>query len=139
MATTATIVQRTAPREVLKLARDLERWRSSPQRGRRIPEALWAEAGRLARTYGVSRIAAALGLSYADLQRRARDERGTRTRPPAQPTFIQLAAPTGSTGLSALGTVEVVHGSGTRFILRLPEAKPEEVLALLRAFLDHRS
>jgi hypothetical protein len=138
MATTATIVQRTAPREVLKLGRDLERWRSSPQGGRRIPEALWAEAGRLARTYGVSRIAAALGLSYADLQRRARDERGTRTRPPAQPTFIQLAAPTVSTGLSAPGTVEVVHGSGTRFILRLPEARPEEVLALLRAFLDHR-
>jgi hypothetical protein len=138
MATTATMLQRTAPREVLKLARDLERWRSSAQRGRRIPEALWAEAGRLARTYGVSRIAATLSLSYTDLQRRARGERGIRTRPPAQPTFIQLAAPTVSPGWSAPGTVEVVQSSGARFILRLPEVKPEEVLALLRAFLDHR-
>jgi hypothetical protein len=34
--------------------------------------------------------------------------------------------------------VEVVQGSGARFILRRPEAKPEEVLALLQAFLDHR-
>ena len=138
MTATATLLRRTAPREVLKLARDLERWRSSAERGRRIPEVLWAEAGRLARTYGVSRIAGALGLSYADLQRRARDERGIRTRPAAQPTFIQLAAPTGSAGCSAPGTVEVVHGSGSRFILRLPAAKPEELLALLRAFLDHR-
>jgi len=132
------MLQRTAPREVLKLARDLERWRRSAQRGRRIPEALWAEAGRLARTYGVSRIAVALGLSFADLQRRARGERETMPRSPAQPTFIQLAAPTGSAGLSAPGTVEVIDGSGARFILRLPEAKPQEVLGLLRAFLDHR-
>ena len=138
MATTATILQRTAPREVLKLARGLERWRRRTQRGRRIPEDLWAEAGRLACTYGVSRIAAALRLSYADLQRRARAERGTRTRPPAQPTFIQLAAPPESTGLSAPGTVEVVQGSGARFILHLPETRPEEFLGLLRAFLDSR-
>jgi hypothetical protein len=138
MTATATIFQRTAPREVLQLARDLERWRNSAQRGRRIPEALWAEAGRLARTYGVSRIAVALGLSYADVRRRARGEGGTRTRPPAQPPFIQLAAPAGSNGWSAPGTVEVVQGSGDRFILRVPEVRPEEVLALLRAFLDHR-
>ena len=138
MATTLTILQRTAPREVLKLARDLERWRRRTQRGRRRPEDLWAEAGRLARTYGVSRIATALRLSYAELQRRARDERGTSPRPPAQPTFIQLAPPPGSPSLSALGTVEVVQGSGARFILRLPEARPEELLGLLRAFLDSR-
>jgi hypothetical protein len=138
MTATATILQRTAPREVLKLARDLERWRGSAQRGPRIPEALWAKAGRLARTYGVSRIAVALGLSYADLRRRARGEPGSRTGPPARPTFIQLAGPTVSPGLSTPGAVEVVHGSGARFILRLPEARPEDLLGLLRAFLDHR-
>ena len=138
MTATATILQRTAPAEVLKLARSLEGWRSSPQRGRRIPEPMWREAGRLARTYGVSRIAAALGLSYADLQRRARGERGARTQPAAQPTFVQLAVPAGSAGLDRPGTVEVVHASGARLILRLSATKPEELFVLLRAFLDHR-
>jgi len=120
------------------VARGLEVWRTSAQRGRRIPEALWDAAASLARTYGVSRVSAALRLSYHDLQRRARGHRGARTRPPAQPTFIQLAAPTVSASLDHGGTVEVVHASGSRLILRLPEAKPEDLLPLVQAFLGHR-
>ena len=92
MATTSTFLQRTPPSELYSLARDLERWRTSAQRGRRIPEGLWEAAAKLARTYGVSRISAALKLSYADLQRRARGAGASRTRRRAQPTFIQLPA-----------------------------------------------
>jgi len=138
MTATATILRRTVPPEVLKLARGLERWRDSAQRGRRIPEALWQEAGRLARAYGVSRIAAVLRLSYAELRRRARGERAARTRASAPPRFVQLTAPTVSAGLNLPGTVEVVRASGARLILRLPGAQLEDLLELLRAFLDHR-
>jgi hypothetical protein len=136
MTATATFLQHTLPPEVSKVARRLEIWRTSPQRGRRIPEALWAAAARLARTYGVSRVAATLRLSYYALQRRVRGQRGA--RPPAPPTFIQLPALTGSVNGDPRGTVEVVHASGARLILRLPAAKPAELVPLVQAFLGPR-
>jgi hypothetical protein len=138
MATTSTFLQRTPPSELYSLARDLERWRTSAQRGRRIPEGLWEAAAKLARTYGVSRISAALKLSYYGLQRRARGGRAVKTRPSAQPTFVQVAAPVLSAGPDRHRTVEVVQASGCRLILRLPDAKPDDLLPLLQAFLGQR-
>jgi hypothetical protein len=138
MTTPTTVFGDTPPPELFKLARSLERWRASAQRGRRIPEPLWEAAARLARTYGVSPISAALKLSYYDLQRRTRGERAVGTQTQAPPIFIELAAPKGSPTLSSQGTIEVVHTCGARLWLRLPETKSEDLLALLRAFLDHR-
>ena len=137
MTASATFLQHPLPPEVSKVARGLEVWRTRAQRGRRIPEGLWAEAARLARTYGVSRVSAALRLSYYDLQRRARGRRGAKTQPPAPPTFLQLPGPTVGADWDHRGTVELVHGSGSRLILRLPEAKPEDLLPLVQAFLGH--
>jgi hypothetical protein len=138
MTTSATFLQHTLPPEVYQVARGLEVWRTSAERGRRIPEGLWAKAARLARTYGVSRVAAALRLSYYDLPRRARRRHGAKTPPPAPPTFIQLPGPTGGAHWDHRGTVEVVHASGARLILRLPAARPEDLLPLVQAFLGHR-
>jgi len=138
MATSSTFLERTPPPELYRLAQSLARWRTRPRHGRRIPEALWRAAAGLARIYGVSRVAAALRLSYRDLQRRARARRGAGSPPPAQPAFIQLPVPTAVAGREQLGTVEVVHGSGARLILRLPQAQPQELLPLVRLFLHHR-
>lgn len=138
MAKTSTILEHTQSPELYTLAGQLRHWRTTPRRGRRIPEALWEEAARLARTYGVSRVSAALRLSYYDLQRRARGGRLAKTRPPAQPTFVQLAAPALSGGSGQHGTVEIVHACGSRLILRLPDVEPNELLALVQAFLRHR-
>jgi hypothetical protein len=136
MTTTTTFTDETPPPELFKLARGLERWRASAQRGRRIPEDLWDMAARLARTYGVSRISAVLKLSYSDLQRRAQGVSSTQTQAP--PTFVELPAPKGSAGLSAQGTIEVVHPCGARLILRLADAKPDDLLPLVRTFLGQR-
>ena len=138
MTTTTAVSDAPPPRELFKLARDLERWRASAQRGQRIPAELWEGAARLARTYGVSRISALLKLSYYDLRRRARGERAPSTQRAALPTFIELSAPTGSPGPSSPGLIEVVHACGARLILRWPRAKPEDVSALLRSFLEYR-
>ena len=135
MATTGTFTDETPPPELFKLARGLERWRASAQRGRRIPEDLWDAAACLARTYGVSRIAAVLKLSYSDLQRRAQGASSTQRQAP--PTFVELPAPQGSAGLSSQGTIELVHPCGARLMLRWPEAKTEDLWTLLRAFLDY--
>jgi hypothetical protein len=126
------------PPELLKLACSLGRWRKSAHRGRCIPEALWEEAARLARTFGVSRISAALKLSYYDLQRRAQGEGAVSARPQASPTFIQLPASALSGGPDPRGKVEVVHPCGARLILHLSEGKVEELLPLLQAFLGQR-
>ena len=138
MATTSTFLDRTCPPAVRKLAQQLELWRTSPKRGRCIPEALWGAAAKLAHTYGVSRISIALKLSYHDLQRRARGVSARKTRRRSQPTFVQLLAPAVSSAVDQRGTVEVVHGSGSRLILRLPEAKADDLLVLVQAFLGHR-
>jgi len=138
MTAPTTVSGDTPPPDLFKLARGLERWRASAQRGRRIPEPIWEAAARLARTYGVSPISAALKLSYYDLQRRARGERAVGTPTQALPTFIELPTPKGSPTQSPQCTIEVVHAGGARLLLRLPEAKSEDLLALLRVFLDHR-
>ena len=121
-----------------KLSRELDCWRHSAQRGRRIPESLWQRAVNLARIHGVSPISAALRLSYYDLQARAQGEHALSTARPTPPTFVELPAPKGNTVLGPPGTVEVVHGCGARLLLRLPQGKPEDLLALVRAFLDWR-
>jgi hypothetical protein len=139
MTTPATVSGDTPPPELFKLARGLERWRASTPGRRRIPEPLWEGAARLARTYGVSRISAALKLSYYDLKRRAHGESAAGAPTQGPPTFIELPTPQGSAALSSPGTIEVVHPGGARLLLRWPEAKPEELVALLRAFLDPRS
>lgn len=138
MTAPTTVSGDTPPPELFKLARGLERWRASARRGRRIPEGLWEAAARLAHTYGVSRISAVLKLSYYDLQRRAQGVGAVSTQMQVPPTFIELPTPKGSTGLSSQATIEVVHSCGARLMLRLPETKPEDLLAVLRTFLDYR-
>ncbi len=138
MATTSTFRDRTYPPAVRKLAQQLEHWRTSSKRGRCIPEALWGAAAKLAHIYGVSRISTALRLSYHDLQGRARGVSSRKTRRGSQPTFVQLPALTMSTGVDQPGPVELIQGSGSRLILRLPDAKAEDLLVLVQAFLGHR-
>jgi hypothetical protein len=86
----------------------------------------------------VSRISAALKLSYYDLQRRARGQGALRPQTQAPPTFIEVAAPKASGNLSSHGLLEVVHPGGARLLLRLPRARPEDLSALLQSFLDYR-
>ena len=138
MATTSTFRDRTYLPAVRKLAQQLVLWRTSPKRGRCIPEALWGAAAKLAHTYGVSRISTALRLSYHDLQGRAHGVRPRKTRRRNQPTLVQLPALAMSTGLDQPGTVDLVQVSGSRLILRLPDAKAEDLLVLVQAFLGHR-
>ena len=135
MTTTTTFSDDRPPRELRKLVRCLKRWRASPQRGRRIPEALWGEAARLAGLHGVSRVAAALNLSYADLQRRVPGQRAIDGGLPAPPTFVQLPASPLSAGLDSRSRVEVVDGSGARLILYLPGVPVEPLLGLVPVFL----
>lgn len=71
--------------ELMVARRAFERWRLSPDRGARIPEALWQRAVRVAERHGVSRTATVLGLDYYSLQKRV-------TSPQAQGNgFLEVA------------------------------------------------
>jgi len=137
MATTTSYLERTTPLELRTLTEKLTLWRRTRRRGQRIPEALWNEASILARSSGVSTISAALKLNYYDLQRRVRGERVTQGPPHTEPTFIQLPPAVLPSSVGEHGILEFVHASGSRFILRLPEAKPKQLLGLVQAFLRH--
>jgi hypothetical protein len=139
MATPTSFLERTDSLELRTLIQKLALWRRTRRRGQRIPELLWHEASILARRNGVSSISAALKINYYDLQRRVRGERVVQKQPEAEPTFVQLPPAVLPPSVGEHGILEFVHTSGSRLILRLPAAEPSQLLALVQAFLRHRS
>src|SRR5690349_11094649 len=100
------------------LSQKIEQWRSQKPRGRSMPQELWQEASKAARSLGVSRVATALKLGYASLRERSGVE-GVRKTPrrsePAAPVvssqFVELS------DLSPIreeAVVEVTVPDGTR-------------------------
>jgi hypothetical protein len=63
-----------------KLRGRIRSWRLSRPKPRRMPEPLWQEAGALAASLGITRVAEELGLGFAPLKERAGDPS---TRPSA--------------------------------------------------------
>jgi hypothetical protein len=139
MPKTLTTTPRTMAPELATLAQRFETWRAGRQRGQRIPAELWQAATELARVHGLNPTAAALKLSYDNLQRRlvagAAPRKGR--RPP--PAFVELPPVALTPVGSERGTVELVQTSGARLILRFPDAGPRDLLPLVQLFLRHRA
>ncbi len=139
MATTSTRPQRTDRSELEQLARRLNAWRARRAPGQRIPDELWRGATDLAAVHGLSPVSAALKLNYYDLQRRLRAGRPRRAGRSTVPTFVELAPGTAPPGSWERGTLELVHPCGARLTLRLPHARPRDLLALVEQFLGQRA
>jgi hypothetical protein len=76
-----------------RVCRRFERWRKGHKARLPIPEALWAEAAKVAREHGVFRVSKALHLEYGKLKRMA-----AASPAPLQPavtpaTFLELMPP----------------------------------------------
>jgi hypothetical protein len=121
------------------LVQRFETWRAARQRGQRIPADLWRAATELARVHGLSPTAAALKLSYDNLQRRmlagGAPRRGHRT----PLTFVEVPPVALTPGGCEPGTVELVQTSGARLTLRFADAGPRDLLPLVQLFLRHRA
>jgi len=76
------------PRDLDRLRHRIEAWRRQPDRERRIPNALWAAAVKLARTHGVSVVSRAARLDYYSLKKRL--EAGQTKSPRDGDRFIEL-------------------------------------------------
>lgn len=121
------------------LAERLRSWRSSRPRGQRIPAALWLAATDVARAHGLHATAAALKLNYYHLQRRLSGGSGPRKPSVAPPGFVELVAPARPVAPSEPGTLELIQRSGARLTLRLPDARPKDLLPIVQLWLRQGS
>ena len=71
------VAEAEVPVSMRKVYRRLERWRRQRTGRARIPEALWAAAGELAREHGVNQVSRVLGLEFNHLKRIAEPGRPT--------------------------------------------------------------
>ena len=117
------------PPDLVRGRSRFQAWRGQRKAGGRIPQALWAMATRLAKTHGVSRTAAALGLDYYRLKELAT---GAGSEPHSSgPAFIELTPP-------VLGAkqcrFELDNGAGATMRVQLVGYDAAEVEALSRSF-----
>jgi hypothetical protein len=114
------------------LGRGLSRfqaWRGQRKPGGRIPQALWAMATRLAKSHGVSRTAAILGLDYYRLKKRAE---ATASEPRSSgPAFVELTSPV---VVGKQCRFELDNGAGATMRVQLVGYDAADIEALSRSF-----
>src|SRR5258708_39825677 len=100
------------PEPIAQLQRQLDQFRSTQPRGRRLPDSMWQAAVELAREHGVYSVAHPLRLDYTGLEKRLGG--GSHRRGKAsQPAFVGLVVPPSAYGREGLlGLVAVERGMG---------------------------
>jgi hypothetical protein len=114
------------PDDLARARSRFQAWRAQRQAGGRIPQPLWALAVLLVVEHGVSRTAAALGLDYYSLKRRA----AAADQPKAtSPAFVELPVP------AVVGKqcqFELDNGAGSTLRVQLVGYDTADVEALAR-------
>ena len=124
--------------EIEPVRRQLEAWRRTRQPRERIPEPLWSAMTKLARTYGVSPVSAALRVEYYALKDRvAGSPKVTSVSASSLPTFVELKPPPISQPTGC--RVEVEDGSGNKMTLRLDSGVGLDAIAMIQAFWSRRA
>lgn len=123
------------PPAVDDLRSRLRRWRSARVNHGPIPEDLWAEAARLARSHGVSPIATALGLGYYGLKKRVEAAKEI-SAGANRPAFVEIEARPSVFPPNC--AVEVEKRDGSKMTIRLSGSATVNVAALVDSFLGRR-
>jgi hypothetical protein len=117
----------------------LTAWRQRRKHREPIPEALWRKMVRLARRYGLSRVAQVLRVNYTGLKHHlvaSSDPQAPRTDAIAA-EFVEVpmtACPTGSQWV-----IELEERGGSKLTLRLAQSDSAAALALAQGLWRHRS
>jgi hypothetical protein len=101
--------------------------------GRRLPPKLWKQAVGLARQFGISRTAHALGLNYTRLKELTEPKATLEALPTPEPVprFVEVL---GSGGLAGVqGVLELERADGSRARLRLPGGSWDDWCALAQS------
>jgi hypothetical protein len=131
-ATQSAMTEADVPAAMRAVYRRLQRWRSQRKGRERIPEALWAAAGELARAHGVNQVSRALHLEFSHLKRVA--ETGPLNGgKQARPSFVELIAPATSAGRECILELEGTRGKLRIELRGMPTA---EVAGISRALWE---
>jgi len=112
----------------------LAQWRDRTPAGGRIPEALWSRAVDLARTHGVSQVAAALRLDYTRLKRRLAASAPSVAPPAPAPAFVELTL--GAEPSAAGCVLALCDGRGRSLRVEWSRPTASEVAALARTLWE---
>ena len=119
--------------DIEPVSRRLEAWRKTRQPRDRIPEPLWGTMSKLARTYGVSSVCAALRVEYYALKDRVEGARKVSgVAKPSLPTFLELKSP--MLGQSIGSQVELQDSSGNKMIVRLDSGVDLDLVSVMQVF-----
>ena len=124
-----------------------ERWRQTRKHGSRIPDSLWASAVKMARSYGIHRVAMVLRLDYYSLKERVEQQSIVAPDPPkrtAATTFLELAPATNRGFITApVGgcecTLEFENAGGAKMRVHLKGAQTPDLASLSRSFWNPAS
>ena len=117
------------PADLVQAQSQFQAWRTQRKPGGRIPQPLWAVVVRLAKTHGVCRAAAALGLDYYSLKKRT--ESLATPRQSDGPAFVEFTAPA---TVAKQCHVELDNGSGATMRVQLVGYDAGDIEALARGF-----
>ena len=125
-----------AAQALQQVRRGIDVWRWTRLKRSPMPEELWAQAARLARSLGVWRVARDLGLCYESLKRRV-EEKASRKETSAV-RFVEVRGSDLMNVASSDGTVVELHATdGTRMTVRLGVGAQVDMMALMAAFRQH--
>ena len=121
------------PIEIRKLSGQIEQWRSARAHRMAMPEPLWRQSAKVARQFGLARVARLLRLDYYSLKERIESpDRDSAAVQEARPAFIELQ-PLPATPVSEC-TIELEHPRGSRMRIHMKGAPMPDVAALSRTF-----
>lgn len=120
------------PSEIKELSRQIERWRSNPTRGRRIPEPLWISAVKIARNHGACCVARRLRLDYYSLKQRMRGRTQAASPEQQKPAFIELPAFPSATVPEC--SIEIEHPRSGRMRIHVKGTGIPDLASITRVF-----
>jgi hypothetical protein len=121
------------PEPIAQLQHQLDQFRSTQPRQRKLPESLWQAAVALAREHGVYSVARPLRLDYMGLKKRLGGVSRLR-RKAGTPAFVELIAPHAATLQECVIEFESLRGGKVR--IHWKAAAPPDWTGLLRAWRE---
>ncbi len=121
------------PEPIAQLQRQLDQFRSTQPRRRKLPESLWQAAVELAREHGVCSVAHPLRLDYMGLKERVGGVSRLR-RKASKPAFVELIASPAATLKECVIEFESLRGGKVR--IQWKGAAPPDWMSLLRAWRE---
>jgi hypothetical protein len=121
-----------------EVARHFEQWRSTKDKGERIPERLWSEAVGLLSVYSLCQVTRALRLDWVKLKRhwRTGDSGKGSERTGGAMAFVEIdTSGVDQTRMPSPGGVEIELERADGLRLRLPRAERADMLALVERFM----